>query len=528
MAKNERAYYLMLSSTEKTNSTCPLHFVPQNDNLDDTPLSSLLPLHDYQQQHSIVVSSLPLPIIAANYLLPAELIEKIQSFCSHNDLLSLTSVDKAAFATRACNLRVQQLALKTVADTEALLSYCRVNQEREARDLANETQQSHKRSRFEGVGTTLPSTPFTKEYLQRVKTLTLTVSDQFTAAQYELLFSYLSGVNHLTIRSPAVASSLSPLFKAVQHLTLHYLAVISIVSFGPSLRNYDPFKSYFENIKDNLPDELWQFTTLETLILENFECIRELSAEISQLSNLTCLALNGMPKLRELPDNIGQLNALNSLTLKKVGIKLLPDSLPQLSKLETLIIEGIDLDFIQDEIGDLPALKSLTIDHPELREISSSYEFLFSITQLETLILRGMKYFEGPPAEINTLKALRHLELKGKDHKSLVTLPSTIGQLESLETLILENLSLRALPDEIGQCRTLKSLQLKDLRRFRGLPTTLTQLDKLETGVIQGRIFKAFPSVLVQLTGLKSLELINSFSLEEVPEKLRAITKIMS
>jgi Leucine-rich repeat (LRR) protein len=531
MAKNERAYYLMLSNTEKTNSPCPLYFVAQNDNLDDPFFSSLLPLHNYQQQHSIAVSSLPLPVIAANYSLPAELIEKIQSFCSHNDLLSLTSVDKAAFATRVCNLRVQQRSLKTVADTEALLSYCQVNQEKEARDLANETQQSPKRSRFERVEVTLPSISFTKEYLQRIKTLTLTVSDHFTAEQYALLFSYLSGVNHLTVHSPAAASSLSPLFKAVQHLNLHHLAMISVVSFenpkGSTI--YDPFKFYLENIKDNVPDELWQLTTLETLILENFECIRRLSAEISQLSNLTSLTLKDMPKLAELPDDIGQLNVLKSLTLKNVGIFRLPNTLSYLSKLETLIIEGVDLDFIQQVIGNIPALKSLTIDHPELREVSSSYEFLFSITQLETLILRGMRYFNGPPAQINTLKALKHLELAGKHQENSITLPSTVGQLESLETLVLKDLSFEVLPDEIGECRALKHLELEgeNMVSLMTLPSTVGQLENLETLILKDLSrLEALPDEIGQCRALKSLQLINLKSLGELPTTLAQLDKL--
>jgi Leucine-rich repeat (LRR) protein len=612
-------------------TTPPPYPVPADDAVDSSSFSFLLPLHGYPQKRGIAITAPALSLIAIHESLPAELIEKIQSFCSHDDLISLTSIDKAALATRFCNPRLQKLSFTTVQKTEQFLAYCRASQQKEAQDLgAEDTQKSRKRLKSGEAEATSLMTPFTKEYLQQVTTLTLRVANQFTAEQYELLFSYLSGVTHLTVHSAALASPLSPLFKAAQRLTLHHLAVISTVSFGPSIRLYDPFKSHLKNMKDNLPDELWQLTTLETLILENFECIRGLSTEIGQLSNLTSLTLKDMPSLYNLPDNIGQLNALRSLTLQNLEIKtyLLPDTLSQLGKLETLIIKDVELESIPDMIGDLHALKSLTIDLQETR--ANPPAGIFYLTQLEKLILSGMRNYHGPPDELGQLKALKHLELKWME--PLYELPSTLGQLESLETLILEGLGLQALPHEIGQCRALKSLhliglydftglpatitqlenletlilkrnrcftgsfdkigqlkalrhlelegkhwdegwedeetplpllenlgqlknletlilkdlrnfaalpdeinqctalkslQLIDLKNFGGLPSTLAQLDKLETVMIQGRGFEAFPEILAYLPALKSLELIDGFLLDEVPDKLRDITKVV-
>jgi Leucine-rich repeat (LRR) protein len=459
----------------------------------------LIPLHGYQQARGIAASSLPL--IAAIIPLPAELIDLIQSLCSKKDLLLLTSIDKAAYETRVYNLRLQQLSLKTVEDTKQFLVYCRASQKREAQDLsADDTQKSRKRLKSEGAEATLLATPFTKENLQWVTTLTLTVSDQSTE-QYELLFSYLSRVQHLTVHSTISGRSfLCSLLHAAQNLPLRHLAVINneedefyqvqyahggAQGYGYGeikddyiVENHREEEGHFTVTTNYLPDELWQLTTLETLILDNFIYVDELSTEIGQLSNLTSLTLKNMPYLYNLPDNIGQLNALRSLTLEKVGIFRLPDTLLQLGK-------------------------------------------------LETLILRGMRCVEGPLAKINELQALKHLELQG-DRDYPTTLPSTLGQLESLETLILEELHLAVLPDEIGQCTALKSLHFINLYQCDGLPTTLAQLDKLETVVIKGRGFEAFPDVLTLLPALKLLELIKGFSLDEVPEKLRQVTKVVS
>jgi hypothetical protein len=62
---------------------------------------SLFPFFLYMAiiNNSLAAPSLPLHAVSALVSLPAELIDKIQSFCCHQDLLALTAVDKAAFIT---------------------------------------------------------------------------------------------------------------------------------------------------------------------------------------------------------------------------------------------------------------------------------------------------------------------------------------------------------------------------------------------------------------------------------------------
>jgi hypothetical protein len=133
--------------------------------------------------------------------LPAELIDMIQAFCSDKDLLSLTSVNQAALATRFRNPRLQKLSFKTVEDIAQFLSYCQAIKDRQAQALISKVRQK--------IGTWLkyalsldPPTRFplfTRDHLQAVRALTLTLSDPFTAEQYNLLFTYLPGIQRLTI-----------------------------------------------------------------------------------------------------------------------------------------------------------------------------------------------------------------------------------------------------------------------------------------------------------------------------------------
>jgi hypothetical protein len=333
--------------------TLPPHFVP-SDGADSAPLfSALLPLHGYHQELSITVPSWSLPDFATHVgLLPAELIDMIQAFCSDDDLLSLTSVDKAALATRFCNPRLQKLCFKTINDTEQFLSYCQASQDRQAQALILEEEQKN----LKWLTSALPFDPttrfplFTQEHLQEVRALTLTLPDQFTAEQYDGLFTYLPGIQHLTIDSTLQSSyALSPLLKAAPPLTLHYLVIFDA--------------NGFDEIEDSLPDELWQFTILETLTIHGFQNIYSISEEIGQLSTLKFLTISSLQALKALPASLGQLTKLEVFTLEGLGsITALPKEIGQLNALKSLILERLLLiTVLPEDMGQLKALKSFKL-----------------------------------------------------------------------------------------------------------------------------------------------------------------------
>jgi hypothetical protein len=110
-------------------------FVPQKDTPSAILFPALLPLRGYHDKLSISAPSRSLSDFAPHIAsLPAELIDMIQAFCAHDDLLALTSIDKTAFATRFCNPRLQKLCFKTVNDTEQFLSYCQALQEKKTEE----------------------------------------------------------------------------------------------------------------------------------------------------------------------------------------------------------------------------------------------------------------------------------------------------------------------------------------------------------------------------------------------------------
>jgi Leucine-rich repeat (LRR) protein len=343
----------------------------------------------------------------------------IQAFCAHDDLLALTSIDKTAFATRFCNPRLQKLCFKTVNDTEQFLSYCQALQEKETEE----------------------------QILQEVNALTLTISAQFTAEQYDLLFTYLSGIQHLTIYSEkGNYSNLSASFKAAQRLNLHHLAAIK-----PDNRDSD-------KVKKPLPNELWQFTALETLTIRGFKNVTSIE-DIGQLKALKSLTLDTMPLLKALPASLGQLDKLEALTLKYL----------------------ISIAVFPEEIGQLKALKSLTLEG--MYSISKLPASLGQLDKLETLTLAQLPFLKTLCEEIVQLTALKSLELNylGK----LQALPASIGQLDNLEALTLESLNgITILPEEIGHIRALKIVKLIDMEHLTIIPKKLAQIVVVSKGPV--------------------------------------------
>jgi hypothetical protein len=372
----------------------------------------LIPLHGYHQKLSITAPS-SLPGYDTHVAsLPAELIEMIQGFCSNEDLLSLTSVNQAALASRFCNPRLQKLSFNTIKDTKQFLAYCQAVQEKEAQALMVEKKPKIRTWLTSALSphTTTRFISLNQEYLQAVNAVTLTLSDPFTAEEYDLLFSSLPELQQLTIHFEGDNPiDLGSLLKATQHLNLHDLAIVqsSYTSYG-----FPRNTSYSESsvkVEDHLPDELWQLTTLKTLIIQGFT------------------------KVVSIPEDIGRLTELKSLTLWDMhSLKVLPASLEQLHKLEALTLSGLNISTLPEEMGQLKALKSLMLRHiHKLEALPASFGQLH---KLEALTLRGLYNITALPEEMGQLKSLKSLEISYSP--KLKALAEDFLQLDKLETII--------------------------------------------------------------------------------------------
>jgi internalin A len=144
------------------------------------------------------------------------------------------------------------------------------------------------------------------------------------------------------------------------------------------------------------------------------------------------------------------------------------------------------------------------------------------LTSLQTLVLDGNQLTVLPP-EIGQLTRLRSL---GLNRNQLTALPPQIGQLTSLQTLWLNGNQLAALPPEIGQLTGLRQLWL-DGNRLTALPTEIGALSSLRILGLDRNQLAALPAETARLTSLEALGL-NRNRLTALPPEITRLTSLQA
>jgi Leucine-rich repeat (LRR) protein len=448
----------------------------------------LLPLHGYQNRINSTAQVLPIRIIG----LPAELITLILHFCSFRDLLTLTSVNKMAFASRFDNL--QRISFKMAAEVEQFLLHCR------------ETPQT----------AALNGKLRTREDFCEVNMVSLSLSDRLTLTQCIPLFAHLPAVSYLNI-TPAPEqglASLSPLLKAAKYLTLQHLT-IARPAYRPKLE-----------LEDTLPDELWQWPNLKTLELRACKGITHISEDIGKLTQLTSLSLSprfgGDSSLLALPESLGQLTKLAKLTLMGFsGLSALPKSIGQLQALKSLELMDLNLITFPSSLWRLRQLEHLVLY--KLKNIQSIKQ-MSELTALKSLIVEDMESLKILPANLERLSKLEKLSLINLYNYGITSISAEIGRLQALKSLVLNAMysdKITKIPEEIGYLKALESLTLTNMRSLKTLPVSLGQLANLtQLKLLALRSIKALPEEIGQLTHLKVLKIKHLEALQTLPKSL--------
>ncbi|ANM66103.1 Disease resistance protein (TIR-NBS-LRR class) family [Arabidopsis thaliana] len=195
----------------------------------------------------------------------------------------------------------------------------------------------------------------------------------------------------------------------------------------------------FLNVRCYKHEKLWEgiqsLGSLEEMDLSESENLTEIP-DLSKATNLKHLYLNNCKSLVTLPSTIGNLQKLVRLEMKEcTGLEVLPTDV-NLSSLETLDLSGCS------SLRTFPliskSIKWLYLENTAIEEILD----LSKATKLESLILNNCK--------------------------SLVTLPSTIGNLQNLRRLYMKRCTgLEVLPTDVN----LSSLGILDLSGCSSLRT---------------------------------------------------------
>ncbi|WP_339841984.1 leucine-rich repeat domain-containing protein [uncultured Maribacter sp.] len=156
--------------------------------------------------------------------------------------------------------------------------------------------------------------------------------------------------------------------------------------------------------------------------------------------------------------------------------------------------------------------RGLIILPPEIGQLRS----------LEVLLLANMPSLSRLPPEIGQLSNLKKLHAE----VALTSLPPEIGQLIKLESLNINFNYLSSLPPEIGQLINLKELNLRN-NRLSSLPLEIWQLNSLEELSLSTNNLNSIPPEIGQLTKLESLSLGHN-QLTSLPTEIKQLVNLKS
>jgi len=127
------------------------------------------------------------------------------------------------------------------------------------------------------------------------------------------------------------------------------------------------------------------------------------------------------------------------------------------------------------------------------------------------------------PESIGNLSSLQTLFLNGNQ---LTTLPESIGNLSSLQTLVLNGNQLTTLPESITRLTSLQSLDLS-INKFTTLPESISKLESLIELVLSGNNLSTLPESIKNLKSLIVLYLDNN-KLTTLPESLTKLESLQT
>lgn len=183
---------------------------------------------------------------------------------------------------------------------------------------------------------------------------------------------------------------------------------------------------------EQLPDELWDVTTLKVLYIGNYQDDEKLNNRFTEIS-----------------DKIVNLENLQALSICNVANVIIPKTLKQMTNLVYLDCFGCRYKQIPDSLLN-PNLKAIGIDCVDLKELIK----ICKLKNMEELYLTGASIREVP-REIGELKKLRRLCIRGTQ---VGKIPETMLMLTNLKFFDIENTPLyEKIPAEMNK-QTAKAL----------------------------------------------------------------------
>jgi Leucine-rich repeat (LRR) protein len=213
-----------------------------------------------------------------------------------------------------------------------------------------------------------------------------------------------------------------------------------------------------------------------------------------------------------IPEQIGSLVNLEKLVIRGCDAKSIPASIGNCVKLGKFEFQGGSLGDIPETIGNLGALKKLRISiYPEDSE--ENKDTGYAVPRTVTI-----------PESIGNLRSLETLELRSALFNKL---PESIGNLEKLEILNVTG-NFNSLPENMGNCVSLKKLNICGSERKRTdeftLSASMNNLTDLRSFTIVDCPVKNVPD-LSNWKRLRVLELIRT-NINVLPESTGSLSSL--
>ncbi|KAH9724844.1 ADP-ribosyl cyclase/cyclic ADP-ribose hydrolase [Citrus sinensis] len=216
---------------------------------------------------------------------------------------------------------------------------------------------------------------------------------------------------------------------------------------------------------EEVPLSIECLPNLETLEMSFCNSLKRLSTSICKLKSLRSLDLSYCINLESFPEILEKMELLEEINLEEASnIKELPSSIENLEGLKQLKLTGCTkLGSLPESLGNLKSLERL---HAGLLAIPQAPSSIVDLNKLETLSLFECRGLVLPPL-LSGLSSLKKLELGDCE---IMEIPPDIGCLSSLESLNLSGNNIESLPTSISQLSRLRWLCLVNCVKLQSLP----------------------------------------------------------
>ncbi len=258
-------------------------------------------------------------------------------------------------------------------------------------------------------------------------------------------------------------------------------------------------------VQNNRMEKLpWYFPRLHKLRLLNISNnkFQDVPEEVCKMSGLEELDIS-FNMISQLPDDLQSLQRMKVLIIVGNRVTRIPDSFRRLSNLKVLDCRRNSIKELGG-VGLLPALEELLVGNNDVQALNLSSGSLLKKIDISHNDITQISLAPGPVGRIPI--SLTYLNVSSAKLSSLDDL--ALGQLTSLEELILDRNKFRAIPDSLGDLSRLQSFSCSD-NLIGALPSSIGRLQRLERLDVHNNNLTEFPTAL---WNCGSLERINMTS----------------